>query len=386
MRRHKKDLSIRTPDYIKLSRAKIGKAEVAEFFKNLQKTIDGVPPDNIINFDETGFVDDPGRAKVVVRRGSRRIENIMDTTKSNTSVMISGSASGLMLPPYIVFKSKELWSTWTEGGPPHARYCCSKSGWFEEALFSNWFSSVALPYFRQLKGNGRKVIIGDNVASHISLDVISKCRENDIDFILFPPNCTHLLQPLDVIFFRQLKPKWRKTLKNWKLKHSGPIPKDQFGKLLFSAMKELGLYPDTIPPQQKYFQSDYLKSSFKETGIFPFNPSKVLKRLPDVEDSNSNETESWTTALESFIREQRFSATKKKLHKEGRKSMWHLANLFPPIWIQALIQILLPKITLWKLMLITNLKPVLKIATPNLIKNQTIQITNLPVMINVISK
>ena len=117
--------------------------------------------------------------------------------------MFSGSASGVVLPPYIVFKAKEMWNTRTEGGPPYTRYYSNQSGWFDEPTFFNWFSSVALPYLKRLQG--KKVIIGDNVASHLFYNVINLCKEHGIDFVLFPPNCTHLLQPLDVVLFRQLK-------------------------------------------------------------------------------------------------------------------------------------------------------------------------------------
>ena len=53
MNRHKADLSIRTPDYIKLPRAKVNRQNVVQFFQNLEKTIENVPPENIKNFDES---------------------------------------------------------------------------------------------------------------------------------------------------------------------------------------------------------------------------------------------------------------------------------------------------------------------------------------------
>lgn len=66
------------------------------------------PPENLLNYDETGFVDDPGRNKVVVRKKSKHAERILDLSKINNSVMFCVSGSG---------EADHVWSTWTERGP-----------------------------------------------------------------------------------------------------------------------------------------------------------------------------------------------------------------------------------------------------------------------------
>jgi hypothetical protein len=68
-----------------------------------------------------------------------------------------------------------------------------------------------------------KVLIGDNLASHISINVINACTNNNIRFVLLPPNSTHLTQPLDLCCFRPIKAAWRRILKKWKTKQRGPI-------------------------------------------------------------------------------------------------------------------------------------------------------------------
>ena len=60
--------------------------------------------------------------------------------------------------------------------------------------------SVALLYFKTLRG--KKVLIGDNLSSHLSAEIIQKCEENKIAFCFLPSHSTPLLQPLDVAFFR----------------------------------------------------------------------------------------------------------------------------------------------------------------------------------------
>ncbi len=62
---------------------------------------------------------------------------------------------------------------------------------------------------------GRKVLVGDNLSSHLSLEVIQLCREHDIMFTCLPPNSTDKMQPLDVGLFAPLKHSWRKLLKGY---------------------------------------------------------------------------------------------------------------------------------------------------------------------------
>lgn len=110
--------------------------------------------------------------------------------------MLSGTASGTLLPPYVVYKSENMWETWRQGGPKGSRFNRSQSGWFHKNIFEDWFYQIALPYLK--KKNGTKDFIGDNLASHISAGVLDTCLENNIKYVFLPANGSHLCQPLDV--------------------------------------------------------------------------------------------------------------------------------------------------------------------------------------------
>ncbi|XP_047107714.1 MFS-type transporter clz9-like [Schistocerca piceifrons] len=176
-----------------------------EYFSELQKSLDGIPPEEIINYDETNITDDPGVKRVFGRRGSKRVYRMMGSSKSSISVMFCGTASGELLPPYVVYGASHVYDTSRQGGPKGALYGCSKTSWFNEIIFSDWFEGIILPYVKKLPKEVPKVVIGDNLCSHISINVLQKCREHNIKFILLPPNSTHLCQPVDVAYFRPLK-------------------------------------------------------------------------------------------------------------------------------------------------------------------------------------
>lgn len=132
------------------------------------------------------------------------------------------TADGQMLPIYVVYKADQMWDMWTTGGPKDAGYNRSKSGWFDTVCFKDWFMSVVVPYFRR-KG-GPKVILSDNLSSHFSERVLKICEELNISFKCFPPNCTHVMQPLDVSFYAPLKKYCREILLKWKKHKDADIP------------------------------------------------------------------------------------------------------------------------------------------------------------------
>ena len=68
--------------------------------------------------------------------------------------------------------------------------------------FEDWFNTFALLYLKRLEG--KKVMLGDYLNSHMTAQIIQSCEENKIIFIFLPPNSTHFMLPLDVSFFRPL--------------------------------------------------------------------------------------------------------------------------------------------------------------------------------------
>ena len=167
--------------------------------------------------------------------------------------MFCDNADGQLLPPYVVYKAEALWTTWMENGSTDARYNRSRSGWFDSLCFEDWFFSLLLPTLK--KSSGRKVLIGDNLSSHIIISVLEACKQHNIAFVSLPPNSTHLTQPLDVAFFRPMKIAWRQILSDWKEKARNrrmpSLPKDEFPSLLNSLLLKI-----------KENASDNLKAGF----------------------------------------------------------------------------------------------------------------------------
>ena len=122
------EVRMRIAKNIKTDRAAIDEKTLTDYINNLKITVQGVPPDRIYNYDETNVTDDPGVRKVVVKRGCKYPEMIMNSSKASISLMICGNAVGEVLPPYVVYKAGKMWDNWRENGPKGTRYNNSSSG------------------------------------------------------------------------------------------------------------------------------------------------------------------------------------------------------------------------------------------------------------------
>jgi len=300
-------LTQRLADNVKPSRAEISSESVNEYFDELQESLKDVPPENIYNYDETNIMDDPGAKTVVCRRGLKRIERKIQHSKSAISIMYCGNVVGTFLPPMVVYKAQNCYSEWSKGGPAGCIYEATKSGWFDSRCFQLWFSNIFLEHVRPQPGT--KVIIGDNLASHFTLDVIQSAADNNIRFICLLPNATHLLQPLDIAVFRPLKVEWRKILERWRKESrcKGSIPKNQFPGLLLQLQSKL--------------KPENITAGFKASGIYPTDRDVVLKRIPDQNRDLGGDSVSavFNDAITGLLREHcGTSATKRKMIR-GKK-------------------------------------------------------------------
>lgn len=303
LKRHKHRLTQRQCQNIKRVRAEKTEEEFINYFNNLERSLQDVAPCSILNYDETNLTDDPGSKKCIFRRGTKYPERVMNSTKTAISIMFAVTASGEILPPYTVYKAERIYDQWCVGGPPGARYNRTKSGWFDSASFQDWFMKVVLPWAKKLEGP--KVLIGDNLSSHINIEVLRECQRANIRFVFLPSNSTHLTQPLDVSFFRPLKIAWRSILTDYKLKNprDSTLNKTSFPTLLRTLMNKIEINQESI-----------IKNGFKKTGIFPLDKNSVLKSLPG--NKIEGTTQQIGDTVVNYLKEMRTPAGPKEIKRK----------------------------------------------------------------------
>ena len=119
--------------------------------------------------------------------------------------------------------------------------------------------------------NGRdwRLLIVDGHGSHVNIPLIEFCHERRIIMAILPPHSTHRLQLLDVSLFSPLSTAYSQEVDFYITATQGltGISKRDFWRFFWPSFK-------------KAFTKENIESGWKKTGLYPFNPSIVLDRLP----------------------------------------------------------------------------------------------------------
>ena len=74
-----------------------------EYFDNLENSLLGVKPASFINYDETNLSHDLNRKRVVVKRGCKHPDLILNSSKASTSIIMACAGDGMLLPPFVIY-------------------------------------------------------------------------------------------------------------------------------------------------------------------------------------------------------------------------------------------------------------------------------------------
>ena len=90
----------------------LSKKNLESYFELLKSVYDKYDfychPEAIYNMDETGVPLEPHPPKFVARRGQKKVRYRTSGTKGQITVIGCGSATGQVLPPFIIFAAKQL--------------------------------------------------------------------------------------------------------------------------------------------------------------------------------------------------------------------------------------------------------------------------------------
>ena len=262
MKRNK--LSMKKAEMISASR----KANTAnpfiiyDFFEQLEKIFEEHPEldeTKIYNCDESGFPTDQTRGNVIGPVGQRGLKLSYGARRENITVLGVCSASGKAFDPLIIFKGKNLMSSWFgENALPNTYYGNSNNGWMDSNAFAKWFD-----VFVDTVKERPLLLLFDGHLTHVTIPVITRALEENIIIIKFPPHCTDVLQPLDKTCFGPLKQKWQAKLgeRMNTFGSKSSLTKSEFINLLCSIWND-GMTEANI------------KSGFSSTGIWPLNKEK----------------------------------------------------------------------------------------------------------------
>ena len=230
----KKRINASTPEVIKHHFRRLG-AVIREH---------NLTGDDIFNMDEKGFmIGLAARCKVIYNQLGHKgpIKVAEDGNRELLTVIECVSASGVVLPPLIIYKGSNHYMGWhqfTRQYPEAAEFQFSYSpkGWTSRLLGFEWIKQLFHPSTMSASCRPRLLII-DGHDSHVCIDFVTFCENNNIIPYCLPPHTTHLLQPLDVGLFSPLQHYYGKAVDRM-VRGNQAIKKANFLPLYIEARKQ----------------------------------------------------------------------------------------------------------------------------------------------------
>ena len=246
-------------------------------------------PSQIYNVDETGMPLDHRPPKIVTKRGQKKVCSRTSGDKSQVTVIACVSATGHVIPPFVIFDAKGLNYEWTRGQVPGTRYSLSSTGWVDTELFKGWLNKH---FLKHAVGSRPLLLVLDGHSTHYQPELIKYCLDNDVVLMCLPPHTTHESQPLDSSVFKPLKQNWQNACHRFVEKNPGRvITKYDFSPLLCKAWGN-AMVPNNII------------SGFRRSGIFPFNPNA----LDYGANSSSNANVGCSSASNTSVKVEEFTS------------------------------------------------------------------------------
>ncbi|XP_035826221.1 uncharacterized protein LOC118477852 [Aplysia californica] len=244
-------------------RAQVTERKIRGWFDHTKKVLldDGInveeiPPENIFNFNETGFPFFIGGCTIISDIQSKHPYQHGSDSKKQVTVLGCISASGKVLKPTIIFPGARWnWHPWEEFD---VDYALTPNGWINSSTFMKWLQYTFFPAVDHLQ---RPVVLFiDGHSSHISRDVYNFCQTHHITIYVLPSHSSHIIQPLDLVFYGSLKQEWKLAVRDYKaISRFAQVTKQTFTTVFADAWK-------------RAYSPEKVVNAFRTSGLCPWNP------------------------------------------------------------------------------------------------------------------
>ena len=160
-----------------------------------------VPPQLIINWDQTGLNVVPARSWTMEEEGSRRVEIAGLGDKQQITATFAIAMSSTVLPVQMLYRKdpKMQYQLQLSRGLRHMA-----NHWANTETTKRFISNIVVPYAAGVRAQ---------MELHDSHPAIMS--ENHLISVRVPNNCTDRLQPLDLIVNKAIKDRLRQSFTDW---------------------------------------------------------------------------------------------------------------------------------------------------------------------------
>lgn len=244
--------------------------EYFELYRSLKEQYN-IADQDTYNMDEKGFLMGTiQQEKVIIPVQQREAFLRQDGNREWVSVIETISADGCCLPSYIIFKAINQQKSWFEALEAthiEGAIATSPKGWTGNELGLLWLTKHFDIHTSKRQQGEYRMLILDGHESHCTLEFIEFCVERKIILLVLPPHTTHLLQPLDVAIFQPLAKFYSREISEHSRTIHCWLKKEDF-IMYYGIARENAIDDHNI------------MDAWKATGLIPFDPAKILSKLP----------------------------------------------------------------------------------------------------------
>lgn len=265
-------LSVRQPENMSKVRLMAEKRDenIAKFFELLLPW-KNLPCVQIYAADETGLNGDGSRTeKVIAPVGVKRVYRKSAGYYEHTSILHIANGAGCSIPSVWIFKGTKLdvdLAQQMEQHSPLSAYGAQENGYFT--------GGHTLPVFQHLVKYAVPqrplLLIMDGASGHIDNASLEYAASNQIEVLLLPSHCTHLLQVADVAVFRAFKQYWRNECSKRRSEKRVTCGREDVG------IKRCDIIPLAVTAWNHACVPENVISGFRRTGIYPYDPNAYKK-------------------------------------------------------------------------------------------------------------
>lgn len=189
-------------------------------------TMEEIPPELVLNWDQTGIKLVPSSSWTMEKRGEKRVEMVGVNDKRQITAVFCGSMVGDFLPVQLIYKGKTPRCHPRFAFPEGWHVTHSPNHWSTEATMLQYIEHIIVPYVEKIRedvgSDKAALVIMDNFKGQVTPAVNAVLEDNNILVTLLPPNTTDLLQPMDISVNKPAKEYLRREFQEW---YSGEVMK-----------------------------------------------------------------------------------------------------------------------------------------------------------------
>ena len=249
-----------------------------DFLRDVRNIVsmDQVPSELIVNFDQTGISYVPASSYTMEKEGATRVEVTGKDDKRQIALVLAGSVSGEFLPPQVIYEGKtkrclppfQFPSTWN--------ITYTQTHWSNEESMKEYVETVIVPYISRQKADLKlpddqgSLLIFDNFKAQITSSILTLLDSHYINVVLIPANCTDRLQPMDLSVNKAAKDFLRSQFKDWYAHEvCSNLEEDDSSMVDLKLSRIKPLHAQWLVALYNHIKSnpDIVKNGFKKAGI-----------------------------------------------------------------------------------------------------------------------